>query len=231
VDAWLAAGRIQLNGRTARPGDRATAADELRLDGVALDLRVKSHRPRVLAYHKPEGEIVSRHDPEGRRTVFERLPKLAEGRWISVGRLDLNSAGLLLFTDSGDLANRLMHPRHGIEREYAVRVSRELSASDLDRLRTGVQLEDGPARFERIEAGDKRSGANRWYRVTLAEGRNREVRRMFEAIGVQVSRLLRTRMGPVRLPRDLRPGRWRELSQAEVQALEGLDPRKALSRN
>jgi len=162
---------------------------------------------------------VSRSDPGGRRTVFERLPRLAAGRWVAIGRLDLNSAGLLLLTDSGDLANRLMHPRHRVEREYAARVSRELTVAELERLRSGVPLEDGPARFERIEPGDKRAGANRWYRVTLLEGRNREVRRMFEAIGVQVSRLLRIRMGPIALPRDLKPGRWIEMPDAEIERL------------
>ena len=186
---------------------------------MALDLAPKAVLPRVLAYHKPEGEIVSRSDPGGRRTVFEHLPRLAEGRWVSIGRLDLNSAGLLLLTDSGDLANRMMHPRHGVEREYSVRVSKELAPGELERLRQGVRLDDGVARFLRIESGDKRTGANRWYRVTLAEGRNREVRRMFQAIGVQVSRLLRIRMGPVLLPRELKPGRWRELSGAEVGRL------------
>lgn len=184
----------------------------------------------MLAYYKPEGEIVSRDDPGGRRTVFERLPKLAGGRWVSIGRLDLNSAGLLLLTDSGDLANRLMHPRHGFEREYAARVSRQLAPHELEQLRTGVQLADGLARFDRIEAGDKRTGVNRWYRVTLSEGRNREVRRMFEAIGVQVSRLLRVRMGPLRLPRDLKPGRWVELTAAEVQRLVSFQPRENVVR-
>lgn len=184
----------------------------------------------MLAYHKPEGEIVSRRDPEGRRTVFERLPRLAGGRWVSIGRLDLNSAGLLLLTDSGDLANRLMHPRHAVEREYAVRVSRELAPDEVARLQTGVQLDDGPAHFDRIEPGDKRSGVNRWYRVTLAEGRNREVRRMFEAIGVQVSRLLRIRMGPLRLPQDLKPGRWVELTDAEVERLLSLRPPESVVR-
>jgi 23S rRNA pseudouridine2605 synthase len=202
----------------------------LQLDGATLDLRAATARPRVLAYHKPEGEIVSRDDPEGRRTVFERLPQIGHGRWISIGRLDLNSAGLLLLTDSGELANRLMHPRHGVEREYAVRVSRQLTASEMDRLRSGVQLDDGLARFLRIEAGDKREGANRWYRVTLAEGRNREVRRMLEALGVQVSRLLRIRMGPVRLPRDLKPGRWVELADAEVQRLLAIQPPQGVVR-
>ena len=165
------------------------------------------------------GEVVTRSDPGGRRTVFERLPKLRGTRWVAVGRLDLNSSGLLLFTDSGEFANRLMHPRHAIEREYAVRVSGELSAQVQERLRAGIELEDGPARFERIEAGAKPSGVNRWYRVTLLEGRNREVRRIFEAVGLQVSRLLRVRMGSVSLPRDLKPGRWVELSRSEIEQL------------
>jgi 23S rRNA pseudouridine2605 synthase len=162
---------------------------------------------RVLLYHKPEGELVTRSDPGGRPTVFSRLPP---GRWIAVGRLDINSSGLLLFTDDGDLANRLMHPRYGIEREYHARVQ---GAVDLDKLRQGVQLDDGPAAFDRIEPVDPRAapGTNRWYRVMLKEGRNREVRRMFEAVGARVSRLLRVRYGPVELPRDLAPGQWREM--------------------
>jgi 23S rRNA pseudouridine2605 synthase len=163
---------------------------------------------RVLLYHKPEGELVTRHDPEGRPTVFSRLPP---GRWIAVGRLDINSAGLLLFTDDGELANRLMHPRYGIEREYQVRVHGPV---DLERLRHGVPLEDGEAAFERIEPVDPRAAAsaNRWYRVMLKEGRNREVRRLFEAVGARVSRLIRIRYGPIELPRDLAPGKWRELA-------------------
>lgn len=163
---------------------------------------------RVLLYNKPEGELVTRSDPEGRATVFTKLPP---GRWIAVGRLDLNSAGLLLFTDDGELANRLMHPRYGIEREYQVRVQGPV---DLERLRRGVRLGDGEAAFERIEAVDPRASAstNRWYRVMLKEGRNREVRRLFEAVGARVSRLIRIRYGPIELPRDLAPGMWRELT-------------------
>ena len=163
---------------------------------------------RVLLYHKPEGELVTRSDPEGRPTVFSRLPP---GRWIAVGRLDINSAGLLLFTDDGELANRLMHPRYGIEREYQVRVHGPV---DVERLRQGVQLDDGAAAFERIEPVDPRSSgsANRWYRVMLKEGRNGEVRRMFEAVGARVSRLILIRYGPIEVPRDLAPGMWRELA-------------------
>jgi 23S rRNA pseudouridine2605 synthase len=171
----------------------------------------------VLLYHKPEGELVTRRDPQGRPTVFSRLPP---GRWVAVGRLDINSAGLLLLTDDGELANRLMHPRYAVEREYAVRVQGPV---DVERLRRGVQLEDGPAAFERIEPVDPRavSSANRWYRVTLKEGRNREVRRMFEAVGARVSRLLRVRYGSLSLPRDLRPGEWRELAPERCAELFG----------
>lgn len=178
----------------------------------------------MIAYHKPVGEVVTRSDPEGRRTVFERLPLLAGRRWVAIGRLDLNSAGLLLFTDSGELANRLMHPRHAIEREYAVRISGELSRETQARLLAGIELEDGSARFERIEAGEKAVGINRWYRVILREGRNREVRRMFDAVGLQVSRLLRIRMGSFSLPREVKPGRWVELTKTEIAALRSVVP-------
>jgi 23S rRNA pseudouridine2605 synthase len=179
------------------------------VDGRSIQL-AQPVAGRVLIYNKPEGELVTRHDPEGRPTVFRSLPP---GRWIAVGRLDINSAGLLLFTDDGGLANRLMHPRFGVEREYAVRVQGTLGPAELDCLRRGVELEDGRAAFERIEPADarERQSANRWYRVTLKEGRKREVRRMFEAVGARVSRLLRVRYGPVELPRDLRPGQWREI--------------------
>lgn len=167
-----------------------------------------SRGARVLIYHKPEGELVTRSDPEGRPTVFSRLPP---GRWIAVGRLDINSAGLLLFTDDGELANRLMHPRYGIEREYQVRVHGPV---DAERLKRGVQLDDGEAAFETIAPVDPRvtGSANRWYRVMIKEGRNREVRRMFEAVGARVSRLIRIRYGPIELPRDLAPGKWREIA-------------------
>lgn len=170
---------------------------------------------RVLVYHKPVGELVTRSDPGGRPTVFARLPP---GRWVAVGRLDINSAGLLLLTDSGEVANRLMHPRYEIEREYAARVQGRLAPADLARLRAGVELEDGPAAFSSIEPMRERDsgGTNQWYRVVLKEGRNREVRRMFEAVGARVSRLLRTRYGPVELPRDLAPGQWRELRNPAI---------------
>lgn len=172
--------------------------------------------PRVLAYHKPVGEVVTRSDPQGRPTVFSRLPP---GRWIAVGRLDINTSGLLLFTDSGELANALMHPRYGLEREYRVRVHGALSAADLENLARGIDLEDGRAAFERITAEGQAGGSNRWYRVVLREGRKREVRRLFEALGRQVSRLVRLRYGPLGLPGDLAARQWRELPASAVQGL------------
>ena len=220
IEAWIIAGRVAINGRVARIGEQATRIDRITVDGNAVAFSEARSLPRVLLYHKPEGELVTRRDAGGRATVFERLPALAGARWIAVGRLDLNSCGLLLVTDSGELANRLMHPRYGIRREYAVRVLGELAPAEMRRLLDGVELDDGAARFELIEPmpADKGS-ANRWYRVELSEGRNREVRRMFEVLGRKVSRLVRVRYGPVTLPRDLRPGHWRELAAREVGQL------------
>jgi 23S rRNA pseudouridine2605 synthase len=208
IEGWIAAGRVSVNGEVVTLGARAGPADQIAVDGKRVDRR-KPEEPRVLLYHKPVGELVTRSDPQGRRTVFESLPP---GRWIAVGRLDLNSAGLILFTDSGELANRLMHPRYGLEREYAARVRGELQPGERKRLLEGVAFDDGPpGRFERIETYREGEGANRWYRVVLKEGRNREVRRMFEALGHAVSRLTRLRYGPIELPEDLAPGHWREL--------------------
>ena len=210
---------MTLRGETAKLGDRAAPGDEILLDKEPVRIAAPASVARVLLYHKPVGELVTRSDPEGRPTVFSRLPP---GRWIAVGRLDINTSGLLVFTDSGALANALMHPRYGIEREYAVRVHGALSAADLEKLRRGIHLDDGRAAFERItlavETGEA-AGANRWYRVVLSEGRKREVRRLFEALGRQVSRLVRVRYGPLELPRDLPPGHWRELSARVVQGL------------
>ena len=198
---------MRVNGAVASLGARASPQDEIQVDGKPV-----RRRPvpacRVLIYHKPVGELVTRSDPEGRRTVFAALPP---GRWVAVGRLDLNSSGLLLFTDSGELANRLMHPRYEIEREYAARIRGELRAEEKNQLLGGIELEGQLARFESISNDRDGEGSNRWYRVVLKEGRKREVRRLFEALGHPVSRLVRLRYGPVQLPADLAPGHWREL--------------------
>lgn len=207
-----------MNDEPAHIGQRVTTADKVKLSGRLVYLKNAERLPRVLIYHKPEGEIVSRDDPEGRPSVFEKLPRIRGSRWIAVGRLDFNSCGLLLVTDSGELANRLMHPRYELEREYAVRVLGEVSQESLYLLQAGIELEDGLARFTRIApAGGE--GANHWYRVVLNEGKNREVRRMFAAVGVTVSRLMRVRYGPVGLPPQLKRGQYRELEEAEVKAL------------
>jgi 23S rRNA pseudouridine2605 synthase len=198
---------VTVNGTVAQLGQRALPSDEIRIDGRPAAVR-SPEAPRILLYHKPVGELVTRSDPQGRRTVFDSLPA---GRWVAVGRLDLNSSGLLLLTDSGELANRLMHPRYGLEREYAARIRGELKPAERERLLEGIPLDGEAARFERIETYRAGEGSNRWYRVVLKEGRNREVRRLVEALGHPVSRLVRLRYGPLRLPDDLPPGRWREL--------------------
>ena len=210
-----------MRGQVAKLGDRATPEDEVLLDGKQVKFSAIASQPRVILYHKPVGELVTRSDPEGRPTVFDKLPKLSPGRWVAIGRLDLNSAGLLLFTDSGELANQLMHPRREIEREYEVRVQGGLGDDAMRQLLSGIKLEDGPARFLRLEpiAQRKDTGTNRWYRVVLAEGRNREVRRMVEAAGGRVSRLMRVRFGPVVLPGHLAPGRWEELDASRMRIL------------
>jgi 23S rRNA pseudouridine2605 synthase len=218
MEAAIAAGRVTVNGVRATLGLRVRAADRIAVDGEPLRLRSRARAPRLLIYHKPPGELVTTRDPGGRPTVFEKLPRLGEGHWIAVGRLDFNTGGLLLFTDSGDLANRLMHPSSQIEREYAVRVRGELSSDQLDRLARGVMLDDGLARFDRIQSAGG-TGSNRWYRVVLREGRNREVRRMFEKLGTTVSRLMRVRFGPLSLPSSLRRGRWREIDGRDVTSL------------
>ena len=223
LEEWIAAGRVSVNGSPAHIGQRVGPEDKIRVNGKLVQLKFQSRLPRVLVYHKPEGEIVSRDDPDGRPSVFAKLPRLKSGRWISIGRLDFNSCGLLLFTNDGSLANRMMHPRYEIEREYAVRVLGEATPEMLEHLRQGVQLEDGLASFSLIaEAGGE--GTNRWYRVILNEGRNREVRRMFEAVGLMVSRLMRVRYGPVHLSPRLKRGQCRDLEPGEVQALLKLLP-------
>ena len=218
MDDAVAAGRVTVNGARAVPGQRVGPHDVVRLDRRVVRLAFDSALPRVLLYHKPEGEIVSREDPGDRPTVFQKLPTLARGRWVSLGRLDLNSEGLLVFTTSGDLANRFTHPRFEVGREYAVRILGRVTPELIERLTTGVQLEDGMARFDAI-AEEGGEGANRWYRVLLHEGRNREVRRLFEAVGLTVSRLLRTRFGSLRLPPRLKRGQWIELDAEGVRTL------------
>lgn len=218
MEELIVSGRISVNGEPAHIGQRVGPNDQVRVNGKPLQRRVNTTRPpRALLYYKPPGEIVSQDDPEGRPTVFDRLPKVSGGRWIAVGRLDFNTEGLLILTTSGELANRLMHPRYEIEREYAVRVLGELSEEQRQRLLTGIELDDGPARFSRCESAGG-EGANRWYRVVIAEGRNREVRRMFSTVGLEVSRLMRIRYGSVQLPRGLARGRYQELSPEWVQA-------------
>lgn len=218
MEELIVAGRVSVNGEPAHIGQRVGAQDQVRVNGRLITRPNASKPPRVILYHKPAGEIVSHDDPGGRATVFARLPKMKVGKWLSVGRLDLNTEGLLILTTSGDLANRLMHPRYGAEREYAVRVLGELTPEQQARMVEGIQLDDGVAKFGVLEyiGGE---GSNRWYRATLHEGRNREVRRMFEAAGVTVSRLIRTRFGEVVLPRNLRRGRWEELDASLVTAL------------
>jgi len=219
IEGWISEGRISVNGNICQLGERVSDGDVIRIDGkVVSRTRLQSKRCRVLMYHKPVGEVTSRSDDEGRTTVFERLPRIVNGRWIVVGRLDLNTSGLLLFTTDGELANRLMHPSYTIEREYAVRVLGEVEPEIISRLSTGVDLEDGEARFTSIVDGGG-EGANHWFHVTLEEGRNREVRRLWESQGVTVSRLMRVRYGPITLPRWLRPGRWEELNEEQVSLL------------
>lgn len=218
MEDLIIAGRVSVNGEPAHIGQRILPTDQVRINGKLLQRKVSTKPPRVLVYHKPAGEIVSHSDPEGRASVFEHLPPMKTGKWLAVGRLDFNTEGLLLFTTSGDLANRLMHPRYGIEREYAVRTLGELEEGMRQKLLNGVELEDGLAQFSKIADGGG-DGVNKWYRVTIGEGRNREVRRMFEAVGLTVSRLIRTRYGLLTLPSTLRRGRWEEMDEHAVRDL------------
>lgn len=219
IERWIEDGQVTVNGRVAGLGDQARPEDQITVRGQPISLaRVEHFKPRVIAYHKPLGEICTERDPEGRPTVFDQLPRMKTSRWISVGRLDVNTLGLLLLTNDGELANRLMHPSYGIAREYMVRVLGEVNEAMLERLRAGVELEDGPAHFDEVTA-EGGSGANRWFRVRLAEGRKREVRRLWESQGVTVSRLIRVSYGPIKLERGLHIGNWRELSPKEMEAL------------
>jgi 23S rRNA pseudouridine2605 synthase len=218
MEELIVAGRVSVNGEPAHIGQRIMPTDQVRINGKPVKRKLANKPPRVLLYHKPTGEIVSHADPEGRPSVFDKLPPMKTAKWLAVGRLDFNTEGLLMLTTSGDLANRFMHPRYSVEREYAVRVVGELAEGMRQKLLHGVELEDGPANFLRIRDGGG-EGTNHWYHVALAEGRNREVRRMFEAAGLMVSRLIRTRHGPISLPKGLKRGRWEELEDNQVRAL------------
>jgi len=218
MEELIVAGRVSVNGEPAHIGQRILPTDQVRINGKLIQRKVSNKPPRVLVYHKPAGEIVSHNDPEGRASVFDRLPTMKAAKWLAVGRLDFNTEGLLLFTTSGDLANRLMHPRYNIEREYAVRTLGELEEGMRQKLLHGVELDDGVAQFSKIADGGG-EGVNKWYRVTIGEGRNREVRRMFEAIGLTVSRLIRTRYGAMALPQGLKRGRWEEMEENAVRNL------------
>jgi 23S rRNA pseudouridine2605 synthase len=218
MEELIVAGRVSVNGEPAHIGQRILASDQVRINGKLIARKVSKKPPRVLLYHKPAGEIVSHNDPDGRASVFERLPTMKVGKWLAIGRLDFNTEGLLLFTTSGDLANRLMHPRYGIEREYAVRTLGELEEGMRQKLLAGVELGDGLAQFSKIVDGGG-EGVNKWYRVVIGEGRNREVRRMFEAVGLTVSRLIRTRYGALVLPPSIKRGRWEEMEENDVRKL------------
>lgn len=219
MEELIVAGRVSVNGEPAHIGQRILPTDAVRINGKLIQRKVNNNKPpRVLVYHKPAGEIVSHDDPEGRPSVFDRLPNMKTGKWLAVGRLDFNTEGLLLFTTSGDLANRLMHPRYNIDREYAVRTLGELEEGMRQKLLAGVELDDGVASFSKVQDGGG-EGINKWYRVVIGEGRNREVRRMFEAVGLTVSRLIRTRYGAMTLPTGLKRGRWEELQENDVRAL------------
>lgn len=230
IEGWIERGEVRVNGRVAQLGEQVGPDDTVHVRGRPVGTRKASER--WLAYHKPEGEICSRSDPQGRRSVFASLPRLRGQRWVSVGRLDLNTSGLLLFTTDGALAHALMHPSRGLKREYAVRVLGEVPAQMQQSLLEGVELEDGPARFESlVDAGGE--GANHWFHVTVSEGRNRLVRRLWDAMGVNVSRLIRIRYGPVELGRGLKSGHSRNLEEAEVRALydaAGLRPARPAGR-
>ena len=221
MEALIASGQVTINREVAQVGDRVGAADVVRIGKRIIRLRMDGPPTKVILYHKPEGEIVSRSDPQGRPSVFDKLPHLDSSKWIAIGRLDFNTSGLLIFTTDGELANRLMHPSFEVEREYAVRIIGELTAEQVTLLTTGVELKDGMAKFNYLtdQGGE---GTNHWYRVILKEGKNREVRRMFEAIGLTVSRLMRVRFGPVNLPPRIKRGQWIELDEKEIKRLLNL---------
>ncbi len=232
IEGWISDGRVRVNGNVAGLGDRVTGTEHIAVDGQRVPReRLTGLRRKVIMYHKPVGEVTSRNDPDGRPTVFENLPRLGQGRWINIGRLDLNTLGLLLFTNDGELANRLMHPKWELEREYACRLYGSVDQAVIDRLLAGVTLEDGEARFDSVEAVGG-AGENVWYHVVVREGRQREVRRLWESQGVTVSRLIRVRYGPVRLPQDLPRGKVRFLEGEMLTRLcksVDLDPAALIS--
>jgi 23S rRNA pseudouridine2605 synthase len=218
MEEWIREGKVTVNGTVATIGTRVKPSDSIRIGRKSVRWPATHRLPRVLVYHKPEGEIVSHEDPEGRASVFDQLPQLRGAKWLAVGRLDYNTSGLLIFTTSGELANRMMHPRFAVEREYAVRIIGQLNASQLERVKNGIELSDGLAKCDAVtdEGGE---GSNHWYRIVLREGRNRVVRRMFEALGLTVSRLIRVRFGVVALPPRLKRGQVTSLPAAEVKRL------------
>lgn len=229
METWISEGRVTVNGKPATLGMRVGSDDQIKVGNRIIRARVESGLPRVLIYHKPEGEITSRNDPRGRPSVFDHLPKVAGARWIAVGRLDFNSCGLLLFTTSGELANRLMHPRFELEREYAVRILGNLREDQIQQLLDGIELDDGPARCLAVKARGG-EGSNQWYHVVLREGRNREIRRMFEHLGFTVSRLMRVRYGPIELPARVKRGHSYELNADETRRfVKWLDAAQATS--
>ncbi len=218
MERWISQGRIKVNDKVASLGDRVSAKDKIKVDNKIINQKRTEVQQRVIVYHKPIGEVCTRDDPEGRATIYSNLPKLRTGRWISVGRLDLNTSGLLLLTTDGELANKLMHPSSEIEREYAVRILGEVSPDILKQLKTSVPLEDGDAHFSDVkESGGQ--GANHWYNVILKEGRNREVRRLWEYFGFAVSRLMRVRYGDIKLERRVRPTKSEDLTEKEMLEL------------
>ena len=232
IDSLLQQGRITVNGKPAKPGDQVAGGEKIAIDGKLLRLQRHPARGKILIYHKPVGQVCTRADPEGRDDVYQHLPGLQQGRWVGIGRLDINTSGLLLFTNDGELANRLMHPSYEVEREYAVRVHGEVSPAMLQQLRDGVELDDGAGHFDDIiDSGG--SGTNHWYHVVLKEGRNREVRRLWEAVGVEVSRLVRVRYDQFSLPKWLKPGKYRILDEEIVDRAYrrlGLKPSKQAAR-
>lgn len=228
VETLISEGLVKVNGRTAKLGDRATAADKIKVkDQAVKESRLQKQPTQVILYNKPEGKVCTRNDDKGRETIFQQLPRIINGRWISIGRLDLNTSGLLILTNNGELANRMMHPSYEVEREYTVRVFGEVSDEALKQVVKGVQLDDGPARFNKVtkmQTSLENESINKWYKVTIKEGRYREVRRIWEAVGVQVSRLHRVRYGQFTIPRNLRKGKTEELTWKQInQLLKSVD--------